>query len=262
MIDEILVDDDVHHAQGERRVGARADRNMPVGLTRGARPDRVDHHQLRAVLPRFGDERPVMQVGADGVAGPEDNVFGVFETFRVHARGRADRHEIRRARGGIAECPLADRGAEPVEEGVPGIQAVQDSLGAEVAVRQDRGRPRFLDDGRPSLLYRGQRLVPGDPFEPAAALGPRPPHRIQQPIGAVDTLFVVVDLHAQAAAGEGMIRIAAHGQRPPVADRYQHGAGIRAIMRAGNADKAGSAGVCGHGNSSRWTMRILQYFGR
>ena len=39
-----------------------------------------------------------MQVGADDVAGPEDDVAGVDEALRVGARRGADRHEVRGAR--------------------------------------------------------------------------------------------------------------------------------------------------------------------
>ena len=43
-----VAEDDVHHAQGQRRVGAGADRDPPVGLRGGRAAVRVDGDDLRA----------------------------------------------------------------------------------------------------------------------------------------------------------------------------------------------------------------------
>ena len=119
MVDQILGDDDVDHAERQRGVGAGLDGQVPVGLLGGPRGDGVDDHDLGAAALRLGDERPVMQVVADRVDRPEDDVFGVDETLRVHRSGRAAGHEERGDGGGIAEGALGHRGAELVEEGVP-----------------------------------------------------------------------------------------------------------------------------------------------
>ena len=43
----------------------------------------------------------------------------------------------------------------------------------------------------------------------------------------------VFELHAQPAAGHGVIFIALDLDQPPVGDLVDHGAGVRAIMRTG-----------------------------
>jgi hypothetical protein len=48
---------------------------MPIGFTGSTCLERVDHDQLRTFVLCLGDERPVMQVGADRVAGPARQSF-------------------------------------------------------------------------------------------------------------------------------------------------------------------------------------------
>jgi hypothetical protein len=137
-VDQVLLDDDVNHRQRQRRIGARADRNMPVGKPCGARPHRIDHHQLRAGLLGLLDERPVVRVGAERVARPQENIFRVHEAFGIDPGRRTDRHHVGRARARVAKGPFRHGGAELVEQGVTDVQPVDDALGAEVAVGQDR----------------------------------------------------------------------------------------------------------------------------
>ena len=47
LVDEAFGNDDVHHAERERRIGAHARAHVPVGLLRGARTLRVDDDNLR-----------------------------------------------------------------------------------------------------------------------------------------------------------------------------------------------------------------------
>ena len=97
-IDQILADDNIHHTHRERRVGARSDRNVPVSFAGCPRLDWIDHDQLCAVsLLRFRDKRPVVQIGADRVARPQNDVFRMLEALRVHAWRGTYRHEIGRA---------------------------------------------------------------------------------------------------------------------------------------------------------------------
>ncbi len=257
-IEQFLGDNDVHHAESERGVGAGTDRDMPVGLARGAAPDRVDDDQLSALPLGFGNERPVMQVGADRVAGPENDVFGILEALRVHARRGTDGHEIGGARAGVAEGPLADGRAELVEERITDIQAVENAFGAEIAVRQDGGGAELIDDPRPAAPDFVQCRIPGDALEFSASFRPRSLQRIEHPVGTVDPVLVVVDLQAQPAARERVVGIAAHGDRPPILDGHQHCACVGAIVGACAADNAGAVAVCRHGHLRTWDMHATR----
>ena len=89
---------------------------------------------------------------------------------------------------------------------------------------------------RPSRLDLAERLVPGDAAKLAAPFASGALQRIKHAIRAVDAVLVVVDLDAQAAARERVVRIAAHVYRLAVADGGDHGAGVRTIVRAGAED--------------------------
>ena len=75
----------MHHPERERGVGARMDRDVPVGQFRGAGLVGVDDDKLRAVAPRGLDLRPEMDVVAMDVRAPGDDVAGVVEVFKVGA---------------------------------------------------------------------------------------------------------------------------------------------------------------------------------
>ena len=171
VVDEILGDDDVDHAERQGGVGAGLDGEMPVGLFGRPGGDRIDDHDLGAAALRLGDERPVVQVGADRVDRPEDDVAGMDEALRVDRRGRAAGHEEGGDGGGIAEGSLGHGCAELVEEGIAGVQPVQDALGAEIAVGQDGGGPVARDDLLPAARNLLQGLVPAYRLKLSGALG-------------------------------------------------------------------------------------------
>ena len=231
MVDQILGDDDVDHAERQRGIGAGLDGQVPVGLLGGPRGDGVDDHDLGAAALRLRDERPVMQVVADRVDRPQNDVSRVDETLRVHRSGRAAGHKECGDGGGIAEGALGHRGAELVEEGVPRVQPVQDAFRTEVAVWHDGGGAVTVDDLGPAAGNFLQRLVPGDRLELPGALGAGAAQRRQHPVVAVDPIFVIVDLDAEPAPRERVIRVAPYGNRLAVTNGGQHRAGVRTIMR-------------------------------
>ena len=232
-VDQVLGDDHVDHAERERRVGAGPDREMPVRLPGGAGGDRIDDHDPGAAALRLGDERPVMQIGADRVDRPQHDVSRMDEALRVHRRSRAAGHEERRDGGGIAERALRHRRPHLVEERIARVQPVQDPFGAEIAVRQDRGATVAVDDFAPAPGNLPQRLVPGNRLERPRPLGAGAAQRGKHPVLAVHPVLVVVHLDAKPAAGERVVRVAPHRDRPAVAHRRQHRAGIGTIVRTG-----------------------------
>jgi hypothetical protein len=243
VIDQPFGDDHVHHAQGQCCVGAGPDAHVPVGLLGGARRHRIDDHDLCPAALGFGDERPVMQVVADGVDRPQDDVPGMHEAFRVDGSRRAAGHEEGADRRRIAEGALRDRRAEPIEEGVTGVEPVQQAFGPEIAVGQDGRRSVLVDDGAPARLDLAQRLVPADALELAGALAAGPLQRMEHAIGAVDPVLIVVDLDAQPAARERMVGVAAHLDGFAIAHGRDHGTRIRTVVWTGAEDPLFGHGV-------------------
>jgi hypothetical protein len=92
-----------------------------------------------------------------------------------------------------------------------------------------------------------QGLIPGNAFELLAAFRTGTAHGIQNPIRVIVPLFVILQLHAQAATGGGMILIAVHADEFFAFDLEDHGTGIRTIVRTA-AEEGFSFGfqLCGH----------------
>ena len=76
-----------------------------------------------------------------------------------------------------------------------------------------------------------QGLVPADPLEPAGSLGPDPPHRMEDAVGRLGVLQIAVDLHAERAAGVGMVGVATHLDGLAVLDGHHPRTGVRAVQR-------------------------------
>ena len=229
---EPFLDDDVHHRHRQGAVGAGLNRDVPVGQPRRTGADGIDDDELGTVPLGLLDERPMVRVGAERVAGPQDDVFGVDETLGVHARRMPDRHHVGGTGTRIAEGALTDGGAELVEEGIADVEAVDDALGAQIAVGKDRLGSALGDDGLPTARDLVQSLVPSDARELAASLRTDALHRVEHALVAINPVLVIVDLHAEAPFGEGMIRVAPDSDRLAVLHRREDRAGIGAIVRA------------------------------
>ncbi|CAB4921447.1 unannotated protein [freshwater metagenome] len=239
VVGQPLGDDHVRHRQGQRAVGARAQRDVLVGGGGRAGPHRVDHDDLGAARAGLGDVGPQVQVRALHVAGPDQDEPGVHQALRVDPGGVADGHRVGGAGPGVAVGPLGDRGTQLREERVAHVEAVEDALGAQVADRHDRLGAELLDGGPQPGGDLADRGVPADPLELPAALGAGAAHREQHPAGVVHPVQVVVDLHAQAAGGVRVVGVAGHLDGDAVGDGHEHRAGVRAVVRAGAADDGG-----------------------
>ena len=226
LIDEALRDDRVDERHRQRAVRAGLGANVPVGFLGRARSVSVDNDDLGAELLRIAHDRPVMQVGADAVAGPDDDVLGMNVALRIETGGRADRQQPSRARAFAAERALAYGRAQAVEKGVTAVEAVHQPLMPEVAVRDDRLRAVFGDDGLPARDDLIQCFIPRDAFELLGPLRPNAPHWIKHAVGMVVAGLVVLQLHAKTAARHGMIGIAAHALQLAVFHIEQHRARV------------------------------------
>lgn len=232
-IQQIVGNDLMNHRHGQRAVGAGLRGQMPVGLLGGAGFVGVDHHHLGAVFPRLVDDMPVMQVGADRIAGPDNDVFRLGEAFRIDAAGGPDREQPGGGRTARAESFFQHARAQLVEKRVADGQALKGALVAQVVVGKNRFRAVLVDEGGPAGLDLVQRLVPGNPLEPARAFRPHAAQRIQHALRIVVMVVEILELGAKAAPRERMIGIAAHIDQPVVFDFVEHRAGVRAIVGAG-----------------------------
>ena len=103
----------MHHAKSERSIRPRSRRHIQISLGRRAREHRVDHHKLRAVFARIGNEMPLLDLGLRHIAAPENhaacirNVAGIVgvpvfaETKRIDGAAEqcvvSKEHEVREA---------------------------------------------------------------------------------------------------------------------------------------------------------------------
>src|SRR5258708_18307822 len=102
----------------------------------------------------------------------------------------------------------------------------------EIGVGHDRLRAVSCDDVRPALLDLSKRFVPRNALELPAALGSGATPRVEQAAGIVMMLGDVLELHAKAAAGHRVIRIACHLDVLTVLDVVVLGACIKTVFRA------------------------------
>jgi len=173
-----------------------------------------------------------MQIRADAVARPDDDVFRVHETFRIDAAARTHRHQPRGGRAFAAKRALHHCRTEAVKKRIAAVQAVDQSLMAKVAVRHDCLRAVLVDNALPARCDLVECVVPADTFELFRTLRPGATHRIQHAIRMVMTFFVILQFYAQAAAGHRAVLIAFYADQATVFDFKKHGAGIGAIVWA------------------------------
>ena len=227
---QAVAEDHVHHAQGQRGIGAGQQRQVLVRLLGRAGAEGIDRDQLRAPPPRLLDEGPQVDVRAHDVGAPGHDEPGIDHRLGVEAHGLADRD--RDAGGARAGADRAVEEARPqrAEEAavhaavreqphVPGVGVGQDRLGTVGGDHAAEARGDGVEG-----------LVPRDAREAPLALGPDALHRVQDAVGAVDALEVVVDLRAEEALGEPVIGVAAEAHRAAVLDVHGHDAGVGAVV--------------------------------
>ena len=149
VVHQAVANHHVHHRQRQRRIACRLDLHVPVGGFRGARPDRIHDHDLRAATLRFAHQRPEVQVRDDRVRPPQHDEPAVDDLFGIDAGAAADRGRQPRGRHRAADVAIEAAAAHrpeqpPVERG-----HLDQPLHAGGAVRQDGLRARFRGDGAP-----------------------------------------------------------------------------------------------------------------
>ena len=151
VIAEPLADDHVHHAQGQRRIGARQKCHVLIAFRRGQAAVGVDRDHPGAAALRLLHARPEMQVGDDGVGAPDEDQLRFVEALRVHADPGAERDFHAYLAGRRTQRALEQRRAELVEEAPVHRSVLHQPHGAGVAAGQDGLR---LDGGDLAELRR------------------------------------------------------------------------------------------------------------
>ena len=204
-----LVQHRAHEAERERRVGARARREVLVAALGGVGAQRVDRDHVRPALLRLQHEAPLMQVGGEEVRAPQDHELRMLELLGVHADRPAVRRPQRGARGRGADRRLQPGGAECREQPRAHDPALHHALGAGEVVRQHRLGAVPLDGRAQPGRCLLDRLVPADPLEAALALRSDAAQRMDDPVGVVQRVQVAIDLGAERTVGERVLAVAA-----------------------------------------------------
>ena len=89
MVVAILSDDDVHHAERERGIGARVDGQVLVRQARCLGTMRVDHDETRSLTARLDNERPQVHVRGKHVGAPGDDQLGFCKLFGLRCVAKA-----------------------------------------------------------------------------------------------------------------------------------------------------------------------------
>ena len=254
----------VHHSQRERAVGSRPDRDPVIALCGGAGADRIDADDARATFAGAQHEGPQMWIRRQRVRPPQQHEIALGNSFGIGADVGADRHAHPDGAGHRADRAIESRGAELMEEASIHRRALQQAHRAGVGVGQDRLRS-VARRGDPAeyLGNLGQCAVPGDGREPTTPFGADAAKRRREPTFMIGALDVAIDLRAQESLREGMLRVTGDARRPAILDGHEHGARVRAIVRAGAADHTVArcrevdwgGGRRGHGKQG-WTRNL------
>ncbi len=131
-----------------------------------------------------------------------------------------------------ADRPVEQARAEGVEEAAVHAPVGEQPHVAGVRVGEDRLRTEAGADRAEAFRDRVESLVPGDALEPPLSLAPDALHRVEEAIGAVDALEVVVHLGAEKALREPVIGIPSEVHGSVALHRHGHHARVGTIVGA------------------------------
>ena len=206
---------------------------MEVGAIGGAGPQRVDHHERRAVASRLLDERPQVSVGDEGVGAPHHDETGGGEVLGIEPVASSDREVDPLPPRDRADGHLVTRRAHATPDPRRAVQTLDPSQIAGADERPDGRSTRPLDDPGEAVGHLGDGFVPTDRFEASLALVSNPAHGTGEPCRVGGEGQPRVHLGAQPALGERMLRVAADGGRLPlVVEVNVPRAGVGTVKRA------------------------------
>ena len=216
MVVEVLVDDDLDHAEREARVGAGAQLQVDVGVRGEPRDARLHADELATELHGVG--HPVAHeevgVGDGGVAAPDDGALGAHPLGVVVAQRRELRevgdehaavgHDHERQAGQVA----GGAGQEAVLVGVRHAADLPLVVAGGAAQAVDGVAAVGHGDAAELLVAGFQRLVPRDALPLAASALAHAPHGVQDAVGMELHLLEGQAPGAQRAAVVRVVRVA------------------------------------------------------
>ena len=173
----------------------------------------------------------MMEIGADTVAGPDDDIFGVDITLHIKTRGRANRGQPGSTGPFTAKGAFGDRRPHSVKEGICAIEAVDEALMAQIAVRHDGLGAMLIDDGLPFAGNFIERLIPGNALELGRSLGTDTAHGMEQTIGMIVAFFIIFQLNTQSSSCHRMDWVSFNTNQFLAFNFIYHCTSIRAIVR-------------------------------
>ena len=232
---QVVADDPIHHAQRQRRIGLRLDRDPLVGHGRRGALARVDDDDLRAVLARGHVIAQLGRVRVRHVASPHDEQLGVQVVARVvRAAMRAEHHGHAHGRAMVAHDSFDVPGGGPYGGGVAGRRLPR-QLAQVARERVERSGLRvFGQHGVELLGDRVDGLVPGDALELARATLARAPHGVHDArVFVLQALDVAHGAQARVGVPRPSRHVARlHAHELAVAHRAAQMAARRAVHRA------------------------------
>ncbi len=224
-----LGQDHLGHADGEVAVAAGSRLHVAVAVADGLRRRGIDHDGAGAARPRLLEDRHHVDVGHRGVAAPDQEqprVLGEIE--RVVDLTRAE--GLRRPVVGLAAAEPADGVRDAAVE-------VEEALAHDLEAGE-RAVALVIEHGQRAVaLLRAGELL-GDQVEgvvPRQALpaAVHPAEGIELAVGMVEAVAqVMVDLVAERAARDRMLRVAADAHDAAVRDLGHDAAGVEAVEGA------------------------------
>ncbi len=257
---EALVEDHVHHAEGQRRIRSGTDGDVPVGYCGCPRAVGIDDDQPRSVAPRLLDEWPQVNVVAVDVRGPREDKIGQAEVFGWRAQLLSvDQVPCLPARFGTDGAVKLARPQAVKEAAIHGAVA-EHADGSGVTVREDRfGAVPVADLVKPRS-DRIERFVPARALE-CFVLAPAlqralcrsgfAAQRVENAVRRVDAIEILRHLAAQKAPRHRLRRVAFDLYRAAfLVHRHQHRARVRTIVRANGVHDAKGRGSSRRGHEA------------
>src|SRR5947199_408684 len=229
-VEVTLRDQDVHHGERQRRVGARADHEVEVRLLGGRRAIRIDDDDEGAAGARLLDERHHVDRRVGRIHAPEDDQVRTHHLLRVVAGDGAQGGAPARVRGVDADRAVQAARTERVEEGVARV-VLDLAHRPRVRERQDRLGADGAEDLVPAPSDLVDRLVPGDRHELAPPLRAHPPERGEHTQRRMNALGIFAHLAADHPLREGMVAVARDTRETAVLDGEDEAAGGRTVVR-------------------------------
>ncbi len=228
-LDQVLVEQHLHHGEQQRGIGTRARRQVTVGQRGGAGVGGIDHHQpaaatlQRAQLATEVGGRGQAPVGHQRVGADDHQVVGAVEVGHRESHRAAEHQTERNVFGHLVQraCREDLAGAQTADD-QRRVERTGDGVRVRVShVDADRGAAVLPQHRGQALVDRGERLLPGRLGQHAV-----PTHqRRGQPVRIVVQLSEARPLGADVTGAEHVVLVAPGADHPAVLDGQGQTAG-------------------------------------